>query len=242
MKTKSAFIVGLLALAMLPSCVKDDLQISPSGELTTVSHHFDNYERLEVSHEFDVQVTFSETQEEIRVEAHSDLQSYIVVEKHGHTLEIRFDRNLNLRSGSTPKVFISTKNISTYRGSGAITIQLTNPLHTPKVDISMSGASRFDATLVTDVTKLDLSGHAEIDLAGQSDQFILHTSGRSEVSGYDFIANKFDGDLSGSSDIQIFVNESIDVVASGESTIKYKGNAVINSQRLIGNAKIINVN
>jgi hypothetical protein len=48
--------------------------------------------------------------------------------------------------------------------------------------------------------------------------------------------------LSGASNVSLTVTDEMDVSASGSSIVRYKGDAVINSQNLTGGSQIIHMN
>ena len=231
-----------MATLIFSSCDKDSLRISPSGPTSTKIYTLENYEQLDVSHQFDVYVTLSETEDEIRVEAHAEIHPYIVVERQGKSLQVKFDRNLNIRSDATPKVYITTEEIDTYRASGEVYIKLEDDLQTDILRVDLSGESTFLAHIDVKTSSVDLSGDAEVHLSGVSETLDLNGSGDIEVRDYNLQTQHFKCHLSGDADVQVSINQTMDIAASGESRIRYRGNAIINSQRLTGDAKIIKVN
>ncbi len=219
---RSLFLTGLVCvLFLITSCTKD--RIDPSGNVTTETFSETGYDKLDVSHAFDVFVTFSDTEESIEVEADDNLQSFVSVEKNNNTLRIKMDKNLSIQGDATLNVFIKTANLEGIDLSGASTIFLENTLTNSKLDVNLSGASEFDGEVDVNDLVVDLSGASDMKILGSCGTFTLDASGASTFKDYSFVADELVADLSGASDAKITVNNSIRVDASGASTLRYKG-------------------
>ena len=59
---------------------------------------------------------------------------------------------------------------------------------------------------------------------------------------YDLIVDYLNIELSGASEAFLLINETIDINASGASVLNYKGNAVVNNQKLSGSSEVRNRN
>ena len=237
MKTNS-IILRLITLSLvLTSCDHDSIRAK--GEVTTNEVNLSGYTGLEVSNAFEAFVRFSDSEEKIEIEANDNLHEKIVVNIEGNHLIVRLKNNTNVRGNATLKAYITTKNIDYYNISGASTLLLENELNVQTAQIKMSGASTFNGEIYVNELKLDSSGASDISLFGNADVLHASLSGSSKIGSYDLITKKLFIDLSGASDAYLTVAESIDIIASGASSLKYKGDAVIDYKDLSGASEII---
>ncbi len=237
MKTKSVVIGLIFICGLLTSC--DHESIRAKGAVTVNDVQLSGYTGLEVSHAFEAYVKFSDSEEKIEIEANDNLHEKIVVKKEGNNLIVRLKKNTNVRGNATLKVYITTKNIDYYDISGASSLLLEDELNAQKAEIRMSGASTFSGEIYVNELDLDSSGASDISLFGNADILDASLSGSSKIGSYDLITKELFIDLSGASDAYLTVTESIDIKASGASSLKYKGDAVIDYKDLSGASEII---
>lgn len=234
---KSITIFGLLAtLLMVSSCDTESIRVS--DEISTREYSFTDYSKLELAGDFDAYVRFSDTEERIEIEANANLQDKIIVSKTGNTLKIRLENNVSVRGNATMKAYITTRNIDDYRVSGDSFVQLENLLATDNIAIEVLGDSRFTGELETNNLFINLKGDSEVNAFGTATMLNADLSGDSELKDYDLAVEELILDLSGDSEAYLTVSETIDVDASGDSVLNYRGNAEIIRQRLTGDSRI----
>ncbi len=234
---KSITIFGLLAtLLMVSSCDTESIRVS--DEISTREYSFTDYSKLELAGDFDAYVRFSDTEERIEIEANANLQDKIIVSKTGNTLKIRLENNVSVRGNATMKAYITTRNIDDYRVSGDSFVQLENLLATDNIAIEVLGDSRFTGELETNNLFINLKGDSEVNAFGTATTLNADLSGDSELKDYDLAVEELILDLSGDSEAYLTVSETIDVDASGDSVLNYRGNAEIIRQRLTGDSRI----
>ncbi len=237
MKTKS-ILIALLALSILTtSCNKND-DVKPSNNVTTIDKTISGYTQLSVSDPFKVYVTFSDTEEKIQIEANSNLQQYINVNKQGNQLVIDLDNNLEINGSSILNVYITTKTLDAFYATGASTIKLQNELYESNVSIKLSGACTLSGSLVVTELNADLEGASNLNLLGSASTVELEANGSSNMMDYGFETSNFKCDINGASNVYLTIQESMNIEASGGSNIYYKGNGVVNNQDLNGGSTI----
>lgn len=234
---KSNVLFGLLATALLVSSC-DSESIRASDEISTREYSFSDYSGLRVSGDFDAFVRFSETEERIEIEANENLQDKIIVSKEGSTLWIRLENNVNVRGNATMKAFITTQNISDYQVSGDSYVELENVLTSDNVSLDVTGDSRFTGEIEATTLFVDLKGDSEVDAFGTVNTLNAELSGDSELKDYDMNLEDLILKLTGDSEAFLSVSGTIDVDASGDSVLNYRGEAEIIRQRLSGNSKV----
>ena len=95
---------------------------------------------------------------------------------------------------------------------------------------------------VAERLRADLSGDTKAYFKGSAKYAKIDAIGDSRIEGYDFKVDELDISLRSDSKAQLTVNKSIKLAASGDGRLKYRGNAVISSQQLSGDAKIVKLN
>lgn len=234
---KNIFLTGLFFLIILTSCEKETVNVS--GEVTRVQVNLKGFTGLKVASAFNIFVTFSDTEEEIIVEANEDIQNLVIVEMIDNNLEIKLKKQTNIRGNATMNVYITTKNINYYLATGASKITLESELIAELAKIDLSGASIFTGQINTDILELEAEGASKIDIFGQTGEFKAELSGGSGLLNYDFLVKNITIALSGASNAQLTVSESIKIDASGASSLTYMGDALVTQKHLTGASELI---
>jgi len=235
MKVK-IILAFLSTILVLTSCENDS--ISASGEVTTQEFSFGGYDALQVGGAFDVFVQFSDTVESVRIEANENLQDRLVVRISGNTLVIRPEDNLSIRGNATLKAFITTNNLSTIDISGTTRLTLEDEWAIDHGILRLSGASNTIGQVSAKQLGLRASGASSVDLFGGVGELYANLSGSSTLRDFDLQVQRLDIGLSGSSDAFLSVNESIEINASGSSSLHYSGNPDIIRQNLSGSSEL----
>ncbi|WP_273566735.1 head GIN domain-containing protein [Maribacter halichondriae] len=239
---QSKIFIGLiiLSIGLFTSCDHDTIRAS--GEVTSLEYSIPDYSELKISNAFNAYVTFSDTEESIRIEANDNLHDKIIVNQEGNALVIRLKKFTSVRGNATLNAYIVTKNISTFDISGASRLTLENEWVESDARIDLSGASDFTGEVVAERLYLDMAGASSLDLFGKATFLNAKLSGSSNVRDYDLEVEDLKIELSGASDAFLSVNRTIDVSASGASVLNYKGNATINNKKLSGSSEVKNQN
>ena len=236
MKTKSICIVLAVVCGLLSSCDYESIRVS--RYVTKREVNYSDFNGLKVSNAFNAYITFSDTEEKIEIEANENLHDKVILEKVGNDLIVKLKKHTIVGGKVTLNIFITTKSITDFDISGASNLTLENELVAQNASIELSGASEFYGELRVNRLELGTSGASRIQLFGSTGYLDASLAGSSELRGYDFTVEGLDIRLSGASDAYLTVTESIDIRASGVSTLNYKGSAVINNKNLSGASEI----
>lgn len=98
----------------------------------------------------------------------------------------------------------------------------------------LSGASDLTAVLESDLVTIELSGSSDIALFGFSKSLTVDSSGASSGELQGFRTGDVTINLSGSSDFHINMNGTLNLDASGASTMYYTGNIALGDIELSG--------
>lgn len=230
-------VLGLLTIVLLClSCENESIRAP--GEVTSREFLFAGYEALEVGGAFEVFVQFSEMEESVRIEANENLQDKLVVRVDGNTLVIRPQNNLSIKGNATLRAFITTNNLSEIDLTGATTLTLEDDWTVTNGRIQLSGASNLSGGIVASLLDISESGASDVDLFGSVGTLRASLSGSSDLKDLDLLVERPDIELSGSSDAFLSVSESIEIDASGSSSLTYQGNPEIVRQQLSGSSEL----
>ena len=93
---------------------------------------------------------------------------------------------------------------------------------------------------VTDLS-CDISSGADIELAGQAENFRVSSSSGSDVKAYELEAKNCNADASSGSDIKVTAIETIEARATSGADIKYKGSPRVIQQEDNSGGSVRNV-
>lgn len=239
MRTKSIIIVLILALGVLTSC--DHESIRASDEVSSLDYAIPEYSTLKVSNAFNTYVTFSDTEESVRIEANENLHDRIIVKRDGNALIIKLKSLTSVRGNATLNAYIVTKDISNFDIAGASKLTLENVWNGNNGRIELSGASNFNGEVAVDRLNLDMTGASSLDLYGTASALDADLAGSSDIRDFDLTVKDLKMDMSGASEAYLSISESIDIQASGASSLKFKGDAKITYKRLSGASEIVKI-
>ncbi len=232
---KFAFILSLAVLAATStSCNK----IKGSDTITTEVRTVSSFTQLDAQDAFEVDVTYSATQELITVEAPENLHEFIVVDVVSGKLKVHFKHNKNISCNTSIKIHITTTELDRFDISGASTIYLNNALNSNEFDLDMSGASNFEGEVNVATGNIEMSGASKAEINGTALDAFVKLSGASTIRKYEFEIETLDVKLSGASKAYLTILNSMSVELSGASTLNYKGDPVITSINTSGASNI----
>lgn len=236
MKFKSILISGVLFTLL--SCHVDRI-VGVSDEVTINNVRVSNFSGIEISDDFNAYIRFSDSEERVEIEANENLHRHIIVETIGGRLIVRTRHHLNIIGRETLNVFITTKRLSDFIAEGDSKITLENVLVDDDVKIKVSGDSYFYGEIEANNVELTALGDSKIDLYGEINTLDAYLAGDSSLTDYDLTTKDLRIELSGDSNAYLTVTDYIDIDASGDSRLHYKGDAEITHQHLTGDSKII---
>lgn len=226
----------MAATILFSSC--DHQVITALDEVTTVEYAFSDYQRLEISGDFEVYVRFSETEESIAITANDNLHRKIDVFKSGNTLKIGLENKVTLRGNPTLRAFITTKNITDFEVYGDSSVDVEDFIIADNASITVHGDSHFIGEMDVERLQVDLRGDSTANLFGYAENVNARLSGHSTLRDYDLQVADLVIDLTGDSQASLSISGTIDVEASGDSVLNYQGNATIVHQHLTGDSKV----
>lgn len=251
-----ALILILISASMVAGCSplvikKSGVNEDPGPEVTR-QYDYSDFDRIEASFAFEIDVTPSETYS-VAITTGDNIFEHIDVSKNGNTLKIKLSL-LNISPGfPRMKAKITMPALRGFELSGATKTSAKGFRSSDDINILISGASRLDldmetgnfetdisgASIITGLLNasscdIELSGASRLDLEGNSGNIKLDASGASQVNLKEFRVQDIDISLNGASRASIYVNGKMDVDLNGLSSLEYEGNPVLGDVNVSG--------
>ncbi|MEO9511748.1 MAG: head GIN domain-containing protein [Flavobacteriaceae bacterium] len=220
------FITLSLALSVVAITNAQWKKVKGNGNVVTMERSVGDYDAVALAGWFDVEFVDG-NEGELTLKGESNLLEYIKTEVKDGKLVIKTEKGVNLRpsnwnSGIHITVPVESINAATLSGSGDIVGKTTLKSDSFKTKIAGSG----DISLTVDATYVEasISGSGDINLAGKTVDFKVQVAGSGDIKAYELEAENVTAQVSGSADIKITANNSIDAKVSGSGDIHYRGN------------------
>jgi hypothetical protein len=215
-------LMGAMSL-FLSSCYTED-----PGDLRPAEETYDivDFDRLEMGDEFVIRV---EQGNFFSVSVRGDERNIddLIVRKEGSTLIVRYEDNHNRKHDTY--IDITMPVLHEVNFSGASNSVVTGFLHDGVFKISLSGGSVSQIDLDGEVTDLSLSGASILTLTGSSAELSAGVSGASVLKAFNFPVDEAYVNASGASSVKVTVANKLNAVASGASSILYRGSPAVTS-------------
>jgi len=219
---KSFATLAVLAVALfLASCHTED---PGSLQEDRRDYSLEDFDRLEMGDAFDIEVrqgTF------YKITARGDERNLddLEVRKEGSTLVIRYDNQRNRIH--TTYIEITMPTLVQVNFSGATKSTVTGFTGLESLRVSLSGASRSEIDVDAAAIDVALSGASRLVLAGSGDDLSVNASGASELQAFSYAVLTADVNASGASRCKVSVADKLRAVASGASSVIYRGSPTV---------------
>lgn len=221
-KTRALFYF-LSALVLLSGCETED-----PGPLQEVEKQFSivDFDRLEMGSAFNIRVEQSNTYG-IYVKGDRRNVDDLEVFKSGTTLVIRYDDFGN--RNHTTYITITMPDLKSANFSGACVSYVTGFESDEELEFYLSGASVCQLDAGYREMNVVLTGASTLHMYGLGDEIHAEISGASVLNAYDFPVRQADMDISGASSGKVTVTDELTAVATGASSLLYRGNPKVTS-------------
>ncbi len=259
-ETSMLSVIALLLVdsLLLAGCPAGPLQtIAALGRTVTQEPEITDFDRLQVSHAFDVTVRQGEPYRVV-IEVDEAVLPHLQVDRQGSTLRIGIEPGWRIfRGPTTLRAEVTLPQLAGLTASGASRVNLSGFDSSDALEITASGASRVNGQINARDTTIAASGASEIDLRGAFQDLAVEASGASNVtldgSGQNLRANASGGseinlanlpivdarvEASGASTVRVQPSGALDVEASGASNVYYSGNPTMGNISTSGASSI----
>ena len=199
MKTIKFFALTLLLLTV-QNC--SFYGIAGNGKIVTKKiTNIKNITDIKSSGAYDLEIYFADSTE-IEITGDENLLPFMTFKIKDNKLIIDSEESLN--PSEKIKIKIVTPSLNSLYLSGAF-----------DVNIHDIRGEKFT---------LDCGGATDVDISGKVEDFFVDVSGSSEIDAANLEAENVKIDISGASDITVFVTKKLFIDASGAASINYLGN------------------
>lgn len=202
----------------------------PASEVrgaSTASTNLGPFKKLRVSGAF--KVVLSQAKEgdaSYTLEASEKLREKIEIFVEGDELVVRMKSGISWSWGSNdnPKLYLEDGQVlEEIRLSGATKLETAGTYKSGDLKVSGSGASDLTMQLESKALTFDMSGSSELDLSGSATSFEAEVNGASDVDASQLVVATAEVSCTGASEMKLNVSESLEVDASGASSVRYSG-------------------
>jgi hypothetical protein len=229
-------LIALFTAILLISCTQ--VSITGSGNVVTQDESITNFDQVDVSNSFKVDITQGENFS-VAIRVDDNLVEHLNIVKQGSTLKIGLDpnrvytiRNVTMEAEVTMPELLglglsgsSEANISGFESSNSLAVDL-------------SGSSVLRGDIQAGDAGFDVSGNSSVTLSGSAGDVTIDASGSSEVDLADFPASDANVNASGASTVTVNLSGELDADASGSSDIFYLGNPTLGQIDTSGSSTI----
>lgn len=212
-------------------------RITGNGNVTTEQRSITDFNAVEVQGSINVYVSQG-ADYGVRVEAEENLMEYIVVEKDGNELEVRYKRNTWIKSKRPVNVYVTAPSYTglAVSGSGNLFSQ-TKITSSSQLDIDISGSGDANLEVDAPTVNAEITGSGTAILKGMTRSFNGDIAGSGTLKAYNLLSEKSDIEVTGSGDAEVFASKQLDVRVAGSGNINYKGNPSV-SQNIAGSGSV----
>jgi hypothetical protein len=214
-----------LSVVLLAACDLDEVVVRGSGDIVSQEEDLSGFERVDASDSFEVDIQHGESYSVV-IRIDDNLQDDLEVMVRNGTLEIGFARNI-ITNNATMEADITMPQLIGVRLSGASEARITGFESSSAFSAELSGSSSISGDIDAGDISLDLSGSSEVALDGSGANLEIDSSGASDIDLSNFPVEDAALKLSGSSQVIVNLNGTLDVNASGSSDVTYLGNPAL---------------
>ena len=207
--------VLLIVAALLAGCGLSSL--TGSGNVVTQEEAITGFDRLDISHGFQVDVSQGDTFRVV-IRADDNLVDHVEVVKEGSTLK------LGLKPGRSYALIDST-----------LEAEVTMPELT---GADLSGGSHLRGEIDTGDVTFDLSGGSHVTLSGSGGNLTVNAGGGSHAKLGNLKVVNADVSASGGSHVTVNPSGTLDAKASGGSHVRYVGSPTLGTMDSSGGSSI----
>jgi len=202
---------------------------SRSDENRTVS----GYSAISSSGSYNVFITMS-NKESLRLEGSTDIISQIETKVENGILKIRNKKQMNMRSwnsGGKVNIYIEAKTLHGITLSGSGDIDVSGTVKSTELTNTISGSGSISQSMDVENFVAIISGSGKIHAKGNAENAKITIAGSGDFEGNGLQTTNASAKVSGSGNITISVDKSLEALMSGSGNIRYSGNPSVKSTK-----------
>ena len=200
-----------------------------SGEQRNVS----GFKGISSSGSYNVKITMG-NKESLRLEGDEDVIKEIETVVEDGVLKIKnkkhYDRTWRSSKGKVT-IYITAKALNSITLSGSGDISVDGLIKSTHLTNTLSGSGRISLSADTEEYIGSISGSGEIAVSGSADKANISVGGSGDFKGQSFKTSEAEINVSGSGNVSIGAEKSLDAVVSGSGDILYSGNPAVSKKK-----------
>jgi hypothetical protein len=228
MKRLTYFILSAALLSVVA------IKASAQGQSRSVS----GFNAIASAGPFNVYVKL-DGNESVKVDADADVINDIETVVEGNTLKIRFkDREWRHRNIHKAEIYVEAKSLDALTNSGSGGIKVDGMINTNNFKAVLSGSGNISAAVKSGNLHATISGSGNIKLSGNTGDADFVVTGSGEISGKDLRTNSVSAVITGSGNIYVQAEKSINAHITGSGSVLYSGNASSINSSTTGSGRV----
>lgn len=226
-KISSILILAFLALGTA----------SQASDLTNKSTYYSNQQRqvsnftgIEIGGSINAKVKLGNT-ESLRLEGDQEAINNLITEVKNGVLTIKPKTKWNdwFKKFKNAKItaYITAKKITSLGLGGSGSIDVEGTINSSSLSVAVSGSGNIKASASVTNFEGAISGSGGLSINGKARESEISISGSGTFSGKSFSVETVSAHVSGSGNVYIDVQKSIEAAISGSGNISYSGNPTI---------------
>lgn len=237
----SLFILLAALITISAYAQRGDNYIRLSEKLTTETHNITGFDKIDVSEDFKVYITFSD-EEAVSVKANENLHDLIQVEKIGETLKVStksYSHN-NLWKGSREVLvlYVTAKQLVEIKAEEDVEIGLEEKLVSDELKIELNEDCTLWGEIEVGKLIVNLNEDSVLDVEGSAHSMKVKAVEDSVIKGYNLIVGSVNAKLIEDSEVKLTVNGDIKLFAKEDSYFHYRGEGKVKQKILIDDSEI----
>lgn len=243
MRKLNCLIIAAVCALLFVSChvtinTRGAYRVKTSDKMVDRAAHVSDYTALNVWSGVDVVLT-DEAKGIVRVECDSLLYDAVSISVKGETLMLSMKSMVPQYDGNrSVRIYVPASGVNKLTVSGGSDISSNVKIAVPELCVDLSGNANMTTEIECGRVVLNVTGSTDISLSGSVDLLEFSASGNSNVACDRLIANQVICTISGSSDASFYASEEIRGRVSGNSSVYYRGGAIMVDMQVSGNADI----
>ncbi len=206
-----------------------------AGPRETITKEFklSGFDRLQIGSAFTINVTQAENFS-VKVTGESEKVADVTADVRSGELIVAFrENNSRIRLGSnTVRVEITMPSLRAVNFGGTSASVVNEGFETSNFVAYLSGTAKSEIHVKAKEIFVDLTGTGTLNLFGSAEKLKANVEGVSGLYALYFPVQDVTLDVTGTGTARVNAERTIQVKASGASTVRYKGNARIESQEV----------
>lgn len=198
-------------------------KVKGNGEMVTKERKVGSYDAVKLVGSMNVEL-MAGNEGNLKIEAESNLQEYILTEVKNGTLKISVEKDINLDPTEEIKVSVPFRDLEAVSVTGSGDMWNSDPIKETNLEVQVTGSG--DMMLDLEVQNLEgkITGSGDIKLKGKAQKFECSVTGSGDFNAFDLNAEDVEAKVAGSGDIMVRASKALKASVAGSGDIIYAGN------------------